>query len=151
MNKAIINYPMDEGNQDSRLLERRFRAQASELCRTRDAVRSCLNRCGYRRDRVEDVVLAVDEACQNIIRHAYCGDANGEIVLELGMKDDALVVSLLDFAPEVSPDCMKPRDLDDVRPGGLGTHFIRTVMDEVSLGRAPSGQGNLLKMIKRMT
>ena len=150
MNRSVVDHPMNDDRKDSRLLERRFRAQANELCRTRDAVRSCLTNCGCQKDMVEDVVLAIDEACQNIIRHAYCGDAEGEIVLELGKRDDTLVVSLLDFAPEASPDCMKPRDLDDLRPGGLGTHFIRSVMDDVSLGRAPSGRGNLLRMIKRM-
>jgi sigma-B regulation protein RsbU (phosphoserine phosphatase) len=142
---------MVEETHSNRLLERRFRAKSSELCQTREAVRACLSTCGCRADSVEEVVLAVDEACQNIIRHAYCGDTDGEIVLELDMEGDALVVSLLDFAPSVSPDCMKPRDLDDVKPGGLGTHFMRTVMDEVSLGRAPSGQGNILKMVKRIT
>ncbi len=142
---------MNEQNQGDRLLERRFRAQAGELSTTREAVRTCLRARGCRPDIVEEIILAVDEACQNIIRHAYCGDTDGEIVLELDLEGDTLIVSLLDFAAEVSPDRMKPRDLHDVRPGGLGTHFMRTVMDEVSLARAPSGRGNLLKMSKRIT
>ncbi len=142
---------MNEQNQGDRLLERRFRAQPRELSSTREAVRTCLRARGCRTEIVEEIILAVDEACQNIIRHAYCGDTDGEIVLELDLEGDILIVSLLDFAAEVSPDCIQPRDLHDVRPGGLGTHFIRTVMDDVSLARAPSGQGNLLKMSKRLT
>ena len=45
---------------------------------------------------------------------------------------------------------VKPRDLSDVRPGGLGTHFIREVMDEVVFLVSPEGCGNLLKLVKRI-
>lgn len=140
---------MSDSDQHTLLLEHRFRARAKELCDTRTAVRTCLTQCGCGPDTVENVVLAIDEACQNIIRHAYRGETDEEIVLEIGREGEALVVSLLDYAPEVSPDCMKPRDLDDVRPGGLGCHFIHQVMDEVSLGPAPTGHGNVLRMVKR--
>ena len=45
---------------------------------------------------------------------------------------------------------MKPRDLDDVRPGGLGTHFMAEVMDRVEFLTPPEGGGNLLRMVKRI-
>ena len=96
------------------------------------------------------IVLAVDEACQNVIRHAYCGDAGGDIVLEIERRGDILIFSLRDFAPPIDPTRVKPRDLDDVRPGGLGTHFIRDVMDEADFTSPPSGDGNLLRMVKRI-
>ena len=59
--------------------------------------------------------------------------------------------TLRDFAPHVPPDCMQPRDLDEVRPGGLGTHFILQVMDEVGFVEPPpEGGGNLLRMVKKL-
>ena len=105
---------------------------------------------GEERGTIEDVVLAIDEACQNIIRHAYGGETDKEIVLNLEQDGKKLVVSLRDYAQEVGVDCMKFRDLAEVRPGGLGCHFIQEVMDEVSLGRPTEGRGNLLRMVKQM-
>ena len=61
-----------------------------------------------------------------------------------------LVVGLQDGAPRVDPEVLNAgRGLDDVRPGGLGTHFMRELMDEVAFVKVPSsGQGNLLRMVK---
>lgn len=132
------------------VLEHLFRALAKELCETRSAVRNSLTQCGYRSTTIEDIVLAIDEACQNIIRHAYRGETDEEILLQIVRDGDALVISLRDYAPEVSSDCMKPRDLEDIRPGGLGCHLIQQVMDEVSVGRPPEGPGNILRMVKRI-
>jgi sigma-B regulation protein RsbU (phosphoserine phosphatase) len=58
-------------------------------------------------------------------------------------------VRVTDFAPPVDPETIKPRDLDDVRPGGLGTHFLREIMDTADFLPAPDGAGNLLRMTKK--
>ncbi len=134
----------------TRLLELRIPARADQLRTVRDAVREHAGACGCRDQAVDDLVLAVDEACQNIIRHAYRGDPNGTIVLEIERRGDDLVFSLRDFAPPIDPKTVRPRDLDDVRPGGLGTHFIAEVMDDAKFERPPSGNGNLLVMVKRI-
>ena len=140
----------DSNEKSDVLLEHHFPARAKELCDTRSAVRNCLTHCQYASATVEDVVLAIDEACQNIIRHAYRGETDEEIILQIERKGKALVISLKDSAPEVRADCMKPRDLEDIRPGGLGCHFIQQVMDEVSVGPSPTGKGNILRMVKSM-
>jgi sigma-B regulation protein RsbU (phosphoserine phosphatase) len=57
---------------------------------------------------------------------------------------------LTDHAPAIDPSRVKPRNLDDIRPGGLGTYFIRRVMDEVEFLRPASGSGNLLRMVRRI-
>ena len=142
---------MTETAAGSRILERRFRASADELKSIRITVREHALRAGCEEDEASDLVLAIDEACQNIIRHAYCGDEAGEIELQLVRTADALVVSLRDHAPTSDPRCLEAaRDLQELRPGGLGTHFIRSVMDEVGFVDVPEGEGNLLRMVKRV-
>ena len=140
---------MDAGGKGS-LLEFRIPARSDRLCDMRAAVRECVESNGCSEAAAADVVLAIDEACQNVIRHAYKGDPNGVIELEIRREGDHLIFLLRDHAPEIDPAQVKPRDLDDIRPGGLGTHFIRKLMDEVDFIPPPRGDGNLLKMIKRI-
>jgi sigma-B regulation protein RsbU (phosphoserine phosphatase) len=140
------------------LLEHRFAARPDRLAEARDRVARACREAGCSEPCARDVVLAVDEACQNVIRHAYHGDPDGEIVLEIRRDGARLVVYLEDFAPRVDPERIRPRDLDDLRPGGLGTHFIREVMDEREFlppgtgrpgSRSPT-KGNLMRMAKRI-
>ncbi len=134
----------------TRSLERRFDACPEELKQIREAVREATRGSGLDEETTGDVVLAVDEACQNIIRHAYGGCEGGEIELVLRVEDGSVVVELRDFASAVDPECVKgERDLEEVRPGGLGTHFMRTLMDEVEFVEC-SDRGNLLRMRKRL-
>jgi len=133
-----------------RLVRLAFPSEPARLRQVRDAVRRTAERSGCSADGVEDTVIAVDEACQNVIRHAYHGAADGEIVLEIYRKGDTLVIYLRDFAEAVDKDKISPRDLDDLRPGGLGTHFMREVMDEVKFMPPPADGGNLLRMVKRI-
>jgi sigma-B regulation protein RsbU (phosphoserine phosphatase) len=133
-----------------RVLQLRFPARAAELKRIREAVRGGVAGCGCSVKSTADIVLAIDEACQNIIRHAYCGDSDNAIELEVEHRGDSLVFSLADHAPAIDPNRVKPRELEDLRPGGLGTYFIRRVMDEVKFQRPASGRGNLLRMVRRI-
>ena len=132
------------------LLEIRIPARSEHLGEMRTAVRTCVSAVGCSETPTSDIVLAIDEACQNVIRHAYKGDPNGIIELEICREGDDLIFSLRDEAPPVDPAQVKPRDLDDVRPGGLGTHFIRKLMDRVDFTQPPRGAGNLLRMVKRI-
>lgn len=98
----------------------------------------------------KDVTLAVDEACQNIIRHAYKDIPDGEIVVEIVREGQNLIIFLKDFAPTIDPTTVRPRKLEDIRPGGLGTHLIREIMDEVAFLDPPSAGGNVLRLAKRI-
>ncbi len=136
--------------QSKRVLQLRFPARAAELKRVRDALRESMEGCGCSAKSTADIVLATDEACQNIIRHAYRGESDNVIELEVEHRGDRLIFSLIDHAPTIDPSQVKPRDLEDIRPGGLGTYFIRRVMDEVEFLRPASGRGNLLRMVRRI-
>ena len=106
---------------------------------------------GCSQDCVRDVVLAVDEACQSIIRHAYGGDPDREIYLDIRLDEDHIVFNIVDFADPVDVEKIRPRSLDDIRPGGLGTHFIKECMDRTEYPPPPKGAGNLLRMVKKIS
>ena len=124
------------------------RADRLRLVRTLVSEAAFANGCSDRCAR--DMVIAVDEACQNVIRHAYAGAPDGEISLEIRRSGDRLVFSLVDFGAPVDVDAVKPRALDEVRPGGLGTHFITECMDEAGFCPPPAGAGNCLWMAKKI-
>lgn len=127
-----------------------FPARADRLKPVRDAVRQTAIGLGCSPDIAHDIVIAVDEACQNIIRHAYGDTPEGDIVLQIRHQDDNVVIMLRDFAATVDASGFTPRPLDELRPGGLGTHLMSEVMDEVEYMTPPSGDGNLLRMVKRI-
>jgi anti-sigma regulatory factor (Ser/Thr protein kinase) len=116
------------------------------------AVRSALYplvlEAGFPKKEARKVVLAVDEACSNIIRHAYSGDPTKTITMTV--EDDAqrFVVRLRDYGRKVDRAEIVPRDLKDIRPGGLGTHFINQVFESVSY-ETDQGQGTLLTLEKK--
>jgi sigma-B regulation protein RsbU (phosphoserine phosphatase) len=141
--------PMRDEDADC-LLALRIEARVDQLRKIRRAVREAVESCGCSAECAADIVTAVDEACQNVIRHAYGDDPGGAIELEIKRCGEDLVVCLQDFAPEVDPKEIKPRDLDEIRPGGLGTHLIREMMDSAEFVRPESGRGNLLRMVKRI-
>lgn len=80
---------------------------------------------------VSQIVLAVDEAVTNIMRYSYDMKPDCDIEYTVTHGKDHLMIALRDYGKQCDPAKIKPRPLHEVRPGGLGTHFIRTVMDEV--------------------
>ncbi len=98
----------------------------------------------------QDLVLAVDEACQNVIRHAYKNNPNGRITVSTRRQGDDLVVLIRDYADPIDVSAVRPRDLEDVRPGGLGTHLMRELLDGIEFLPTPPDGGNLLKLVKRI-
>lgn len=93
------------------------------------------------------IVLAVDEACANIIKHTYHGDCSQTIDIFCKGDEEKLEVVLQDCGPPLDTGRVVPRNLDEVRPGGLGTHFIRSIMDEVTY-TYKEGCGNKMRMVK---
>jgi len=99
------------------------------------------------------VVLSVDEALTNVIRHAYGGAWDKPIEIELSVIGDSapagLRVCLRDYGRAVDPSQIRSRDLSDVRPGGLGVHIMQQCMDCVEY-RPAEGGGTILTMVKRI-
>lgn len=133
------------------LFEVRFSAKAERLCLIRALVKRTAEVAGCCPELSDKLVLAVNEACMNVIQHAYEENEQGEIVLEMLNNHGKLLFRLVDYAKPIDLSSVKPRDLDDLRPGGLGTHFINEIMDECDMGHLEEGQGNYLEMIKKIS
>ncbi|HUJ19499.1 MAG TPA: ATP-binding protein [Nitrospirota bacterium] len=103
---------------------------------------------GFSRKEARRIVLALDEACSNIIRHAYEGDPEGKISLTLTVTGTELLIELRDTGKQVDITKIAPRDLKDIRPGGLGTHFINAVFDTVRYDTS-GREGTLLTLQKK--
>jgi serine/threonine-protein kinase RsbW len=95
--------------------------------------------------------LAVDEACSNIIRHAYGDDPTGEFAVSVRIATGVCEIQLTDYGEPYDPQEIPPpamgSTIEDAQPGGLGLYLIRSVMDEVNY--TPGPEGNKLVMVKR--
>lgn len=136
---------------NSQLVKLHIPARAGSLSLIRALVRRACEMAGCNSDLTEKLVIAVNEACMNVIQHAYKGEDRGEIVLEILNNEGSLLFRLQDFADPVELDTVKPRALEELRPGGLGTFFIREIMDDCKMGHLEDGTGNYLEMIKKIS
>ncbi len=137
----------------SLLLRMELRSDPEMLCVVRNALAELAAKLGFSEPDCRAVVLAVDEALTNIIRHAYLGDPERTIEASFrrihvpgdSKSGDALEIVLEDSGV-TPPEKMCGRALEDVRPGGLGLHFIRESMDTVEFSR--SNGRNQLRLVK---
>ena len=102
---------------------------------------------GFTKKDARRMILAVDEACSNIIKYAYEGDRTKPIVLTVLDDDERLTIKLKDIGKKAEASKIAPRDLADIRPGGLGTHFMSMVFDTVTYDTNQE-QGTLLTLEK---
>ena len=98
------------------------------------------------------VQMAVDEACSNIIEHAYEGIADGRIEITCESRKGDLNVYVRDwgktFDPAIASEPNLSVSLNERKVGGLGIFLMRKMMDEVHY-QSEDGRGNLLKLVKR--
>ena len=133
---------------DEKLVEIRFPAKAERLTLVRALVKRAAQTVGCNDSLGEQLVIAVNEACMNVIQHAYQGIGTGEIILEIHHTGPQIRFRLVDFAAPIDLEKVKSRDLEDIRPGGLGVHFISEIMDDFKIGHLDGGGGNYLEMKK---
>jgi serine/threonine-protein kinase RsbW len=130
----------------------RICGQTDELRKVRSRVGELARSLGFSTPDVGEIELAVDEALANVIRHGYGGPCDEPIEVTIeptsGESAEGLRIIIRDYGKQVDPACIDGRVLDDVRPGGLGVHIIRSIMDEVHYATA-SGGGMRLTMFKK--
>lgn len=95
------------------------------------------------------VILAVDEACSNIIKHCCKDDPTRSIDVTITLDKNSLAVTIVDNGNCFDIGSIKPRNIQDIKPGGLGVYIIREVMDGVEYSHTPEGL-NQVKLIKKL-
>jgi len=132
------------------LIRLEFPSRADRLKILRCTIQCAAEMVGCKSDTANQIVIAVNEACMNIIQHAYDGEPSGRILVEISQTDRHLQFQLTDSGKPVDPTQIRARDLKDIRPGGLGVHLISEIMDAVEYRRSADGNENLLTMLKRI-
>jgi len=132
------------------LLDQSFAATTEVLAAVRTAVRAACQSARTGEQCSEQVVLAINEACMNVIKHGYRFADGQRFTLRLVVDDAVLVAYLLDNGLPACDADLRPRELDELRPGGLGVRFMRELMDGVTYLDAPDGFTNCLQMTKRI-
>jgi serine/threonine-protein kinase RsbW len=138
-------------------IERTFSLQVpsstENLAMIRDFVNGIGTRAGLPASEVAKLELAVDEACANVIEHAYGPEVTKEVSVKATLDDDAVQIDVVDTGTGFDPGQISQKNLDQLvaerKSGGLGMRLMKTLMDEVHYEVIP-GQKNELRMIKRL-
>lgn len=113
----------------------------------RKELREILGQAGWQKKTTEEILLAVDEALTNVIRHTY-GAQPGKIVVSVEDTPEQTEIILEDHGKRFDPTKVPSPELPREKPGGLGVHFIRTIMDQMIYDE-DYREGNRLHLIKR--
>lgn len=128
-----------------------FPGQYESLARIGDFVRKIAQAAGFEKFDIYSIEMAVDEACSNIIEHAYGGEGKGEISCTCKVNENSFTIILKDRGKSFNPSEIPPpnlsNDLAERQAHGLGLYFIRQWMDEVNFKQ--SGSENILTLTKR--
>tara|TARA_Y100001970_G_scaffold31329_1_gene38905 strand:+ start:723 stop:1136 length:414 start_codon:yes stop_codon:yes gene_type:complete len=108
-----------------------FLVHTSSLKEVRVFSREVFERINIPQEQKDELVLAIAEAAQNIVKHAYKGIENttDKMQIKISLKNNELEIGFFDKGKPVIPGNVQHRKLDDIKPGGLGTFFIKQIMD----------------------
>ena len=130
--------------------QKEFPVDSAQLKEVRNFARGLFDQVPEFEDNREELVLALAEAAQNIVKHAYSGQPSGDTMrVEIEYHDKVLKMELFDKGKPVIPENIKPRKLSDIKAGGLGTFFIGQIMDEVVFKTNKEDWVNHLILTKR--
>ena len=131
-------------------LRMRLTSDLDEISKVRRAGEKVALAIGFSTEQAAMIMLTIDEALANVIQHGYDGQKGRpiDVLIERVCPEGRVGIRVLirDRAKPVDPASIKSRDLDDVRPGGLGVHLIKSLMDEVV--HRPTAQGMEIEMVK---
>jgi len=139
--------------QHGQLLRVELPSDPGMLCVVRSVMESLTEALGFAEPEIRSVTRAVDEALTNIMRHSYGGALDRRIEMSClrlpkrrAVHGEGFEIRLVDYGPKIDPAKLRGRPLDEIKPGGLGLHFIRQSMDIVEFKRARGT--NVLRLVK---
>lgn len=129
----------------------RIPSQTDNLEIIRDFVSKVAKKVGFDEEDLNKIELAVDEACTNVIEHAYQHDESKDIDIAIKMDYQKFTVVVTDRGKSFNAREVELPDMEnylaELRVGGLGIYLIKTLMDEVDYQSTPDGK-NEVRMVK---
>ena len=130
-----------------------IKSKTENLSIIRDFISSKAANAGIKNEEIENIMLAVDEACTNIIKHAYHSDPDGKIIVKVEYNSTNFKVIIEDYGITFNPDNVPVPDLrkyhKDKKVGGLGMYLMKALMDEVKYVSVP-GKCNRVILSKKI-
>jgi serine/threonine-protein kinase RsbW len=129
----------------------RIHSQTEKLNLVREFIGEAAREYGFGDEAIGKIMLAVDEACTNIIKHAYGYAPDGTIDLEIQTNGDRFDVIITHAGKSFDPAVVKKPDMQEYfkkyQRGGLGIHLMRTLMDGVEYEALPDRR-NIVRLFK---
>ena len=129
-----------------------FIVNTSSLKEVRVFSREVFEKINIPQEQKDELVLAIAEAAQNIVKHGYkdIESTTDKMQIRISLKSGELEIGFFDKGKPVVPGNIQHRKLDDIKPGGLGTYFIKQIMDEAVFKKDQKGWVNHLVLSKKI-
>ena len=135
-------------------ITKKIESKTDSLVEVRDFIGGAARHLGFDEEEVANIVLAVDEACTNIIKHAYQYAPDKEIEISIAANDRFFEVKIYDSGKSFDPTALRPPDLKSNlgkhRRGGLGVYLMKRLMDKVEYHFKP-GKRNEVLLVKYLS
>ncbi len=139
---------MKTQNKNTKEKELVVKSRTNNLSEIRDFVYAAASEINIPSDVIDNIILAVDEACTNIIKHAYKSFPEGNITVRLKYSKKKFTVIIIDNGIPFNPDSIPDPDLQKYyrqhRIGGLGMYLMKSLMDEVRYVSIPGKYNQVL-------
>ena len=142
-----------EGSDLKNISEKKdFSVRSSSLKDVRTFSREVFEKLELNQELKDELVLAIAEAAQNIVKHAYKDfpETDDRMVVQISCKNNTLEIAFFDKGKPVEKEKIKHRAIDDVKPGGLGTFFIQEIMDSIKFKEGNKPWINNLVLTKKL-
>lgn len=106
------------------------------------------SRMGFPVDTIEDLKVAVSEACTNAMKHG-CRLPKDHYSVDYIVSDKELIIDVSDRGQGFLEDEVDQPDLENPKENGLGLYIIRTLMDGVEV-TSSNERGTVIRMIKQL-
>ena len=129
-----------------------FLVSSASLKEVRTFSREVFEKINLPQEQKDELVLAIAEAAQNIVKHGYkdIESTTDKMQIRISLKSGELEIGFFDKGKPVVPGNIQHRKLDDIKPGGLGTFFIQQIMDAAVFKKDEKGWVNHLILSKKI-
>ena len=124
------------------------KSKTDNLSKIREFIATAAKEVGFSAEEIENIILAVDEACTNIIKHAYKLYPEGTIEIKINYRNKKLTIEIIDFGTSFDPEQVPEPDLQKYynlhKVGGLGMYLMKALMDDVEYTSVPGKYNQVL-------